>query len=138
MQRSSGDDVLVLNGDTWFPLQADRFFLFHTGSKNSLSLALKPMKDFSRYGSVECSEDSVIRFNEKKFCREGLINGGIYVINRDFFGSLQLPEVFSLEADVLEKYAGSSLLKCMIFDEPFIDIGIPEDYERAGVILKGE
>jgi D-glycero-alpha-D-manno-heptose 1-phosphate guanylyltransferase len=138
MRKSQSNDVLVLNGDTWFPLQVDSFYLYHTGRQNSLSLALKPMKDFSRYGSVECSGDTVIRFNEKKFCTEGLINGGIYVINRDFFGSLQLPEVFSFETDVLEKYAGSALLKCMIFDEPFIDIGIPEDYERAAMILKGE
>jgi D-glycero-alpha-D-manno-heptose 1-phosphate guanylyltransferase len=96
------------------------------------------MKDFSRYGSVECTGDTVIRFNEKKFCKDGLINGGIYIINREFFGSLYLPEVFSIETDVLEKHAGSSLLKCMVFNEPFIDIGIPEDYKRAGMFLMKE
>jgi D-glycero-alpha-D-manno-heptose 1-phosphate guanylyltransferase len=138
MKKSFGDDVLVLNGDTWFPVPLDRFFLFHTGGQNKFSLALKPMKDFSRYGNVECKEDTIIRFNEKKLCKDGLINGGIYVINRTFFGSLHLPEIFSVEAEVFEKYAGSALVKCMIFDEPFIDIGIPEDYRKAGLILKGE
>jgi len=138
MQKSNGDNVLVLNGDTYFPVPLKRFFIFHSGEQNSISLGLKPMKEFSRYGSVECEGDTVIRFNEKKFCSEGLINGGIYIINRAFLESLKLPEVFSFEADVLEKQAGSSLLKCMIFDDPFIDIGIPEDYKRAGMFLKGE
>ena len=136
MGKSQGNDVLVLNGDTWFPIPVSRFFLFHTGSQSSFSLGLKPMKDFSRYGNVECAGDTIIRFNEKKFCSDGLVNGGIYIINRAFFESLKLPEVFSVEADVLEKFAGSSLLKCMVFNEPFIDIGIPEDYKRAGEFLK--
>ena len=138
LQKSQGNDVLVLNGDTWFPVPVSRFYLFHTGNQNRFSLALKPMKDFSRYGNVDCAGDTIIRFNEKKFCSEGLINGGLYIINRAFFESLKLPEVFSVEADVLEKYAGSSFLKCMVFDEPFIDIGIPEDYMHAAGLLKGE
>jgi len=138
MQKIYGDNVLVLNGDTYFQVQLDRFFLFHTSKQNHFSMGLKSMEDFSRYGSVECSGDTVIRFNEKKFCKVGLINGGIYIINRVFFESLQLPEIFSMEAEVLEKQAGSSLLKCMIFDAPFIDIGIPDDYKRAGMFLAGE
>ena len=138
LQKSQGNDVLVLNGDTWFPVPVSKYFLFHTNSQSNFSLALKPMKDFSRYGSVDCTGDTIIRFNEKKFCSEGFVNGGIYIINKTFFESLKLPEVFSVEADLLEKYAGASLLKCMVFDEPFIDIGIPEDYKRAGVLLRGK
>jgi len=138
MQKCSDDNVLVLNGDTYFPVELDRFFLFHSSMQNHFSISLKPMKEFSRYGSVECSGDTIIRFLEKKFCSDGLINGGIYIINRLIFESLQLPEIFSIEADLLEKQAGSSLLKCMIFDKPFIDIGIPEDYMKAGIFLKGE
>jgi D-glycero-alpha-D-manno-heptose 1-phosphate guanylyltransferase len=138
LERSTGDNVLVLNGDTYFPVDLDKFIMFHERSRNLFSLALKPMKDFSRYGTVECAGDTIIRFIEKKYCKEGLINGGIYIINRKFFESLNLPEVFSIEADLLEKQAASSVLKCMVFDEPFIDIGIPEDYSRAGGFLKGQ
>jgi len=65
-------------------------------------------------------------------------NKGNYsvVVNKDFIESKQLPDVFSLEKDILEKEAGSSTLKCMIFDDLFIDIGIPDDYRRAESILK--
>jgi D-glycero-alpha-D-manno-heptose 1-phosphate guanylyltransferase len=136
MNMSEGGNVLVLNGDTYFPVKLDEFFLFHESSGNLFSMALKPMKDFSRYGTVEYTGDKITRFNEKKYCREGLINGGIYIINRKFLESMNLPEVFSLEADLLEKQAASSVLKGMIFDEPFIDIGIPDDYVRAGNFIK--
>jgi D-glycero-alpha-D-manno-heptose 1-phosphate guanylyltransferase len=46
-----------------------------------------------------------------------------------------LPEVFSLENEIFEKEAGSSNLKGLIFDNLFIDIGIPEDYQRAKSLL---
>jgi D-glycero-alpha-D-manno-heptose 1-phosphate guanylyltransferase len=98
-------------------------------------VALKRMKDFSRYGSVGCSGNTITSFNEKRFCHDGLINGGIYLLNRYYFESIPLPEVFSLEKDFLEKEVASSLIKGLVFDEFFIDIGLPEDYMRASSLL---
>jgi D-glycero-alpha-D-manno-heptose 1-phosphate guanylyltransferase len=40
-------------------------------------------------------------------------------------------DTFSLEKDVMEKYFGEKNFYWKVFDEYFIDIGIPEDYERA-------
>jgi D-glycero-alpha-D-manno-heptose 1-phosphate guanylyltransferase len=136
LQKAKGEDILILNGDTYFPIDLNKFFLFHTENKSLFSVALKPMKNFSRYGSVEVFNNNILRFNEKKFCSDGLINGGIYLVNKDFIESRQLPEVFSLEHEILEKEAGSHKLKCMKFDDTFVDIGIPEDYRRAESILK--
>ncbi len=136
MQKCDGNDFLVLNGDTYYPVELDKFISFHTERKSMFSIVLKPMKDFSRYGSVKCEGDTVERFVEKKQCVDGLINGGIYLINRNFFESQNLKEVFSVEKDILEKNAGSGVIKCMVSDMPFIDIGIPEDYERAGDFIK--
>ena len=136
LHKTTGSDILVLNGDTWFPIDINKFYSSHILNKHQLTIALKPMRDFSRYGSVECNDNTIVRFNEKKFCKEGLINGGIYMIKRQFLESKELPEVFSLENQILEKECGSSELKCRIFDDPFIDIGIPEDYHRAGSFMK--
>ncbi|HUX95226.1 MAG TPA: nucleotidyltransferase family protein [Bacteroidales bacterium] len=136
MQKCKGDNFLVLNGDTYYPVELDKFITFHTERKSMFSLVLKPMRAFSRYGSVECKGDTIERFVEKKQCDDGLINGGLYLINRSFFESQNLKEVFSVEKDVLEKNAGSGVIRCMVSDKPFIDIGIPEDYERAGDFMK--
>lgn len=134
--KTTDDNILVINGDTWFPIDINKFYSNHVLNRSLISVALKPMKDFSRYGSVECHNNSIVHFNEKKYCPDGLINGGIYLINRQFLVSKQFPEIFSLESEILEKKAGSSELKCQIFDDVFIDIGIPEDYLKAGSILK--
>ena len=138
LKRIKGKHTLILNGDTWFPIDINKFLAFHTESKSEFSVALKKMKNFSRYGSVEMSSDTIVRFNEKKHCEEGYINGGIYLVSRDFFDSREYPRIFSLEKDVLVREAGKSELKGIVFDTPFIDIGIPEDYKRAESVIRIE
>ena len=136
LKSTRGKDILILNGDTWFPVNLNEFYSFHLKNNYIFSIALKRMKKISRYGSVEINGDTIVRFNEKKYCAEGLINGGIYLVNRQFFESRQLPDVFSLEKELLAEEAGTSVLKGMVFDVPFIDIGIPEDFRRAGSVMK--
>jgi D-glycero-alpha-D-manno-heptose 1-phosphate guanylyltransferase len=136
LKKTKGKNILALNGDSYFPIDLNKFILEHSENNHLFSVALKRMKDFSRYGSVECLGNTIIKFNEKKFYHDGLINGGIYLINRQFIESKQLPAVFSLEKEILEKEVQTSELKCKIFDDVFIDIGIPEDYLRAESILK--
>jgi D-glycero-alpha-D-manno-heptose 1-phosphate guanylyltransferase len=135
-KSTEADNVLILNGDTWFPVNLEKFYDFHVKNGHVFSIALKRLQKFSRYGSVEINGDTIVRFNEKRYCDEGLINGGIYLVNRSFLESIQLPEVFSLEKDVLVMEAGTLVLKGMVFDDPFIDIGIPEDYRKAGSVIK--
>jgi len=135
-RRLTGSDFIVINGDTYFPIDLKRLFLYHTGHCGFITIALKRMTNFSRYGSVECKGDLIVRFNEKKPCADGLINGGIYAISRKLLMEKEFPEVFSLEEDLLGKSAGNGTLRCMTFEEPFLDIGIPEDYGRASELLK--
>lgn len=135
MEKIEGNDFLVLNGDTFFPVNLDEFRERHISMGGDITVALKEMVDFSRYGAVDMDPvNSIVRFHEKEFRKAGLINGGIYLINKGFITGLNLPEKFSLEKDVLEKQTGGKV-KGMVFQSPFIDIGIPEDYFRAQAVL---
>ena len=136
--NTASDNVLILNGDTWFPVNLVDLHSKHVKYSHIFSIALKHMENFSRYGSVECEGNIITGFNEKKQCDEGLINGGIYLVKRSFFESQQYPEVFSLENDLLAKAAATRVLRGIIFDEPFLDIGDPDDYLKAGTVLKLE
>ena len=135
LPKTKGGDILVINGDTYFPININSFYSFHIDNNYQFSIALKQMQNFSRYGSVVYQDNSILKFNEKKFCKEGLINGGIYMINKRYINSKQVPEAFSLEKQIMEKEAGSGILKGKIFDDVFIDIGIPEDYNQSQSLL---
>jgi D-glycero-alpha-D-manno-heptose 1-phosphate guanylyltransferase len=131
-KKVNGKSVLVLNGDTLFAVNLKTLGAFHTTQQHTCTLALKPMTDFSRYGAVETdNNNAVTAFHEKKFFTKGLINGGVYALDAKQFLQESLPEIFSFEKDYLEANIGNHKLYGIAFDSYFIDIGIPEDYERA-------
>ena len=127
----TSDYFFVLNGDTLFSVDLDAMEDFSRKEKAVITVALKPMADFDRYGSVSLEGDRIVSFNEKKFCNSGLINGGIYFVNKRWFRLNATTEKFSFEKDILEKGTSYDLIAGYISDSYFIDIGIPGDYFRA-------
>lgn len=125
--------ALILNGDTLFRINLDRFFQKHIEDLSRVTIALRHVPDASRYGLVECNQDgSVTAFIEKSDeSLPGLINGGIYLIKSAYIRSLDLPDKFSLEKELFAKFLDPDLYKGQIFNDYFLDIGIPEDYQRA-------
>jgi D-glycero-alpha-D-manno-heptose 1-phosphate guanylyltransferase len=95
------------------------------------------MKAFDRYGAVEIDRQVVTGFSEKKYYQNGLINGGVYALSVASFLRKSFPGHFSFERDYLEKEYRSGKILAMLSDAYFIDIGIPEDYQRAQVELVG-
>ena len=131
-ERVTGDDFVVLNGDTLFDIDLDRLYTFHTGHQAHLSIALREVPDTSRYGAVSCTDRKITAFHEKtESGGAGLINGGIYAINHAWLMSLDLPTRFSFEKELMQPMAGDSQFYGLAFNDYFIDIGVPEDYYRA-------
>jgi len=126
------DAHFIVNGDTFFDVSLPALHAFHTSKQAALSLALKPMQQFERYGSIETNAaQQIVAFREKQYRESGLINGGIYLTTASYLKSLQLPEKFSFEQAVLEVQAASGKLYGFTSHTYFIDIGIPADYEQA-------
>jgi D-glycero-alpha-D-manno-heptose 1-phosphate guanylyltransferase len=70
--------------------------------------------------------------------REVLVNGGVYIVRASRLRELPWKpgERFSLEADLLPHgLSGGWKVFGKEFMQPFIDIGVPEDYRRAGEML---
>ena len=129
---AEGPELVVLNGDTYFDSNLDRLLQARRRSGLPIALALKPMLDFDRYGTVELGPDGVIRaFREKQHCAEGFINGGVYAIDLRSGVLDGLPEKFSFEKEVLEPQCTRGRLCGLVQNGYFIDIGIPGDYARA-------
>lgn len=127
-----GEDVLVLNGDTFFHADYQELYCFYREKNADFVLALKEMKDFDRYGTVLVGEDGkVLGFEEKAFKAQGLINAGVYLFRKDLLDDETLQEKFSFEKEILEKMYATKAFFGLAFDVYFIDIGIPTDYERS-------
>ena len=124
--------VLALNGDTLFSINVQQLLQVHQQKESHCTICLKPMQQFERYGVVKMDTNNCITsFEEKKWNEEGLINGGVYAIDRDKFLAQPFAEKFSMEKDYLELLVGEGNFYGLVQDAYFIDIGIPEDFERA-------
>ncbi|MFR1976124.1 MAG: hypothetical protein ACLS2X_04030 [Coprococcus sp.] len=111
-----------MNGDTFFdvdPLTTER-------ESAPLVVAVKRMKKFSRYGTVIQIEDGRIQAFRKQPCDEGLINGGIYLVNRTILEDYP-KDKFSFENEILETKTAEIEMAAVESEGYFIDIGIPED-----------
>jgi D-glycero-D-manno-heptose 1,7-bisphosphate phosphatase len=111
------DRFLLLNGDTLF------------------SVNLRRTAPGGRYGTVDLAADGRITgFLERSPDRSGPINGGIYALDRRITGWIADGPV-SLEAEVFPKLAQAGVLRGALYDGEFIDIGIPEDLDRAQTLI---
>lgn len=124
------ENVVVLNGDTFFDVNLQEMMLQHKQSNAEITMALKMLKNIDRYGTVTLSGSKITNFNEKKQMPSGYINGGIYCIKKELLDYMH-ETIFSFEKDVLEKYVHKNMINGYVSDGYFIDIGVPEDYLRA-------
>lgn len=135
-KKTGESTVLVMNGDTFFAVQLKKLVPFHFMTGAHCTLSLKPMKQVDRYGAVQSKADyRVVGFQEKKYFDTGNINGGVYALNATQFRKEHFDQVFSFEKDYIEKHLEDRRIYGVIQDEYFIDIGIPEDFQRAQVEL---
>lgn len=135
LDACSNQDVILINGDTFFNVDIVDLYSKHCYLSADMTLALKPMQCFSRYGAVKLDDKGrVTAFLEKAYRKEGLVNGGVYVLKKELLR-------FECGCFSLEQYMADHLEKRLfgsVVDQYFIDIGIPEDFERAQKELKFE
>jgi D-glycero-alpha-D-manno-heptose 1-phosphate guanylyltransferase len=131
MERISASSAFVFNGDTWLDVDAGAMAALHQQSQASITLALSRVADMARYGGVELSDGKVVSFIEKGREGPGWINGGVYILSSDFQWPSNLPARFSFESDVLLPLLPSLNHAVYLSSGKFIDIGVPEDLDRA-------
>jgi D-glycero-alpha-D-manno-heptose 1-phosphate guanylyltransferase len=126
--------AFIMNGDTFFPIRLSALSDFHESKSSQITLALKFMRGLERYGAVTIDAEGLVTgFHEKRNGDAGFINCGIYLICRELFDDMCLPDNFSFEVDFLRDYCLRKTMYGLPFNDYFIDIGVPHDYERAKV-----
>lgn len=135
LEKCEDDNVFVVNGDTFFNVDLSLMKEKYISLNTNIMIAAKKLKNFDRYGSLTIQNDKIVEFNEKRSLKEGLINGGVYFMNKHLLENIK-QEKFSFECDFLEKDTITKNISVFISNGYFIDIGVPEDYSKAQKELK--
>jgi NDP-sugar pyrophosphorylase family protein len=131
MERVAASSAFVLNGDTWLDVDYAAMNALHQESQAVLTIALSHVPDMARFGGVALRDGKVVSFIEKGRTGAGWINGGVYIVRRDFPWPAHLPDRFSFEADILLPLLPELNHAVYLSPGSFIDIGVPEDLDRA-------
>ncbi len=132
----TSDWVYVVNGDTYSTLPWPAMAAI-AGVANECVVAVTEVANPQRYGAVvwDVTSGRVHSFLEKAAIahdtKAAWINSGAYLLNKRAFLARGFPERFSFEADYLQKIVAEGALSAAPAGSDFIDIGIPEDFERA-------
>jgi len=132
MDKVTDDEVVVINGDTYCQIDLNEMIASHKQHQAEITIVLKEMFDFDRYGTVDIGEGNRVikRFNEKRKVNKGYINAGTYCLNKDIFEQHNMPEKFSFETDFLQKKINELISNAFQTNGYFIDIGVKDDFKR--------
>jgi D,D-heptose 1,7-bisphosphate phosphatase len=125
------DAFLLINGDSWFDINLLELGCRIVDAGPALCvIALRPLSDAARFGTVELAGDRVVTFVERPLQPgSGLVSGGVYALRNALVDHLG-PNC-SLERDVFPRLAQDGRLLGARYDGYFIDIGVPDDFARA-------
>lgn len=124
----------VVNGDTYCPTNLSSIRQDSIDTDFTMSVCFQGNAD--RYGLVnfDANNFKITSFKEKTENSAGYINAGIYLVTKHFCEGLPNTP-FSLES-FLNQNCSSLWLKAQpVTTDLFIDIGIPEDYDKAQQLI---
>lgn len=130
LNHVKGEHAFILNGDTFFKISLKDLAEIHFNNLAECTVALKKMFKVDRYGSVQIEGERITAFKEKDYRDETVINGGIYCVRKNLLDGFPENNVFSFEKDYLEKNTSEKMIFGKVFEQYFMDIGIPEDYRQ--------
>lgn len=129
------DTFVALNGDTLFDGSIGRLVQFHEAQNAAASIALVETDRSDRYGRVRFDTDTgmITGFDEKEAGIAGTvwINAGAYVVTPTIWRSIPAGRTVSLEREVFPEWVGNDLYGCRFPGATFLDIGTPDDYQKA-------
>ena len=131
LAQAKEDSVLVLNGDTFLGADFADMMQFHLVERSEVTIAVVHHPDIARYGGVAIEGKHIVGFQEKGRSGPGWISAGAYVLNRNLEWPPSLQERFSIEKDFFAPEIGRLAPAAYEVNGYFLDIGLPEDLDRA-------
>lgn len=131
LREVTGEACFALNGDTWLELDCAALARAASAADVRLGVALAQVPDVARYGAVRLAGTRVTGFDEKGASGAGFINAGVYWMRRGLLEDFPSGTAFSFERDVLMPTAAREPVLGYTDTRGFIDIGVPEDFQRA-------
>lgn len=134
------EPFMLLNGDTYFEISLFNLLSFHQNNNSQFTFSVFKSNNTERYMGLNLDHNMrllpelfIENYNDEKY-----VNGGVYIINPEILNKekFENDKFHSLENDIFPIInKKDALIYACLFENKFIDIGVPEDYYLAQKIL---
>lgn len=129
------DNFLVMNGDLLTTINFKALFNFHKEYKNDATIAVYKKEVKIDLGVLEIKKDNFVDYIEKPLYKFD-ISTGVFVFNRSIVRFIKKEELLDMPDLILRLKKNEKKIMCYRGKYYWLDIGRPEDYERAIEIFK--
>jgi NDP-sugar pyrophosphorylase family protein len=125
------ENFLVLNGDILTDLNFSDFYEFHCANRCGFTISAHSRIDSVEYGVlVADNESNLVEFKEKPK-NTYLVSMGIYCVNRSNLDLIPDNTFFGFDHLMYKLLEVNQPAKIYQYDGYWLDIGRPDDYEKA-------
>jgi NDP-sugar pyrophosphorylase family protein len=126
------DNFLVINADVLCDLDLSRFLADHVASGAIFTIGATSRDQVLDYGVLGVEGERLVSFREKPKLSE-LVSMGIYAVNRRVLDYIPRAGPFGFDQLMLKLIETGESVDVKRHDGYWLDIGRPDDYERATV-----
>lgn len=127
----------VMNGDLLTDFDFNKIYDFHLKSKELLTVATYKRRPKIDFGVIDVDENNnvALGFKEKPEY-EVNVSMGVYVFNRKVLNFVPANKPFGFDDLMLSLLDNKQPIKVYPYDGYWLDIGRPEDYEKANMDIE--
>jgi NDP-sugar pyrophosphorylase family protein len=125
------DTFLVMNGDVLSDVDIRKFIEHHRAQKNIATVLLSKRNVHIDFGVVEITEDNAFKSWNEKPTISYLVSTGIYLFEPEALQYMPEKGFFNLPDFIQAIDGAGKTVGCHVHEGYWLDIGRPEDYERA-------
>jgi len=125
------ENFLVMNGDVLTDLDYTNFFDRHSSEKNLMSISANSREQLVDFGVLEVNSAGRLTGFQEKPRNRFLVSMGIYAVNRAVLEYIPAEVSYGFDNLVNDLLKAGRSVRVVPFEGYWLDIGRPEDYERA-------
>lgn len=132
LKKAVDGPFVVMNSDLLTQVDLRRMLEFHDATRSSATIGVRDYGFEIPFGVVRVEGDHVTALAEKPYHRE-LVSAGIYVLEPEALGYLDADEYCDMPTLFARLMDDGKKIGAFEIREEWIDVGRPEDLERARV-----
>jgi len=132
LERAPNDSFFVMNADILTLVNFESLMDFHVRNSSDATMCIREYGMEVPYGVVRLNKDNIVSIEEKPI-QQFYVNAGIYVLTPEILNLI--PKGLPMDMTGLFEQAVEKGMTTLSFPirEFWMDIGKPEDYERANL-----